>query len=68
MWLWDSQPDLDGQGVHEGEEPCWLSARNFEEDGDAQVHEGLREVDDGLPGEVDGPGAQSDVGLAVDQL
>ena len=66
--MWDSQPDLDCQRVHEGEEPGRLSARNFEEDGDAQVHEGLGEVDDGLPGEVDGHGAQRDVGLAVDQL
>ena len=35
------QPDLDGQGVHEAEEPGGFPAGDLEEDGDAQVHEGL---------------------------
>ncbi len=35
------QPDLNSQGVHEAEEPGGLPAGDLEEDGDAQVHEGL---------------------------
>jgi hypothetical protein len=35
------QPDLNSQRVHEAEEPGGLPAGDLEEDGDAQVHEGL---------------------------
>ena len=61
-------PDLDGERVHEGEEPGGLPAGDLEEDGDAEVHKGLREVDDGLPRIVDGHGAHGQVGHPVLQF
>ena len=42
---------------------CYL-----EEYGDAEVHEGLREVDDWLPVVVDGHGADGDVPAPLDEL
>ena len=54
-------PDLDGERVHEREEPGGLPAGDLEEDADAEVHEGLREVDDGLPRKVYGHGAHGQV-------
>ena len=35
------QPDLDGEWIHEAEEPGGFPTGDLEEDGDAQVHEGL---------------------------
>ena len=61
-------PDLDGEGVHEGEESGGLPAGDLEEDGDAQIHEGLSEVDDGLPGKVDGHGPHGQVGPPVNKF
>ena len=57
----DVQPDLHGQGVEEGEEARLLAARDLEEDGDAQVEEGLGEVDYLLPHVVDGEGRHGQV-------
>ncbi len=45
----------------------WILGR-LEQDGDAQVHEWLGEVDDRLPGVVDGHGGDGQVGALVDQL
>ena len=63
-----SIPDLNGERVHEGKEPRGLAARYLEEYGDAEVHEGLCEVDDLLPAEVYGHGAHGQVGPAVHQF
>ncbi len=35
------QPDLDGEWIHEAEEPGGFPTGDLEEDGDAQVHERL---------------------------
>ena len=61
-------PDLDGERVHEGEESGGFPAGNLEENGDAEVHEGLSEVDDGLPSKVDGHGANGQVCPPVHQF
>ena len=67
--IWKNlQPDLHCQGVHEAEQSGGLPAGDLEEDGDAQVHEGLGEVNDALPGKVDGHGPDSDVRLVLHQL
>ena len=41
--------------------PCTLYSLHLEEDADAEVHEGLGEVDDALPSVVDGHGAHGEV-------
>ena len=61
-------PDLDSEGVHEGKESGGLPAGDLEEDGDAQIHEGLGEIDDGLSGKVDGHGPHGQVGPPVHQF
>ena len=43
-----SQPNFNGQRIHEREQSCRLSAGYFEEDRNAQIHEGFRKVDHGL--------------------
>ena len=62
------QPNFYSQGVHKAEQSGGLPAGDLEEDGDAQVHEGLGEVNDALPGKVDGHGPDSDVRLVLHQL
>ncbi len=59
------QPDLDGQGVHKGEQPGGFAARDLVQDANAQVHERLGEVDYVLAGKVDGHGTDSQVSLIV---
>ena len=50
------------------EQSCWLPAWNFEEDRDAKVHKRLSEVNDTLPGKVDGHGANSNVCFVLHKL
>lgn len=59
----DVQPDVDGQRCHEGEESGGRTGGHFEEDADAEVHERLGEIDDGLARIVDGHGADGQVGF-----
>ena len=59
----DVQPDLDGEWVEEGEEPGTLTSGPLEEDADAEVHEGLREVDHLLAYVVDGQRRHRQVGV-----
>ena len=63
-----SQPNFDGKWVHKGEETRGFPTGYFEQDGDAEVHEGFREVYDSLAGKVDGHCPNGDVGIAVDQF
>ena len=36
------QPDLNRQRIHKAEQSGWLPTWNLEQDGDTQVHEGLK--------------------------
>ena len=63
-----SQPDLYGQRIHEREEPGGLARGDLVQDGDAEVHERLGEVDHGLAGKVDRHRADRDVSLVLDQF
>ena len=62
------QPDLHRQGVHEAEETSGFTTGNLEEDGDAEVHEGLGEVNHALPGKVDGHGSHCNISFVLHQL
>ena len=41
------QPDLNRQRIHKAEKSGWLPTWNLEQDGDTQVHEGLKLNKDG---------------------
>jgi hypothetical protein len=62
------QPNLHCERIHEWKESRRLSGRNFKEYGDAEVHEGLGEVDDCLASKVDGHGAKSNVSISVNEF
>ena len=50
------------------EESCRLSARNFEQDRDAEVHKRLSEVNNTFPGKIDGHGSDSNVSFVFHEL
>ena len=57
------QPDLDGERVEKGEEAGTLASGPLEEDADAEIHEGLREVDHLLADVVDGQRRHRQIGV-----
>ena len=48
-----SQPNFNGEWIHERKQSGRLSGRNFKEDRNSEIHERFGEVDDSLASKVD---------------
>ena len=61
-------PDLEGQRCQEGEQMRVLLQRPLEQDADAEIHVGLREVDDLFSYVADGQRSDGQVSLLKGQV
>ena len=67
MVLRKLQPNFHCQRVHKGEESGWFATRDLVQNGDAEIHEGFGEVDDGLSSKVDGHSAHGQIRFSIHQ-